>query len=132
MREVVVLTVQSSRAEVSEVGRGVIEVAYSGVMTASMFEMLRAEVLGATAGAKALVIRMDRLVHLIDWDHPRIAPAYPADTPPAAVVSSAAQIAQWRAYGQQAAAYGVMRAVFSQHQLPLAREWAARHAAVKL
>jgi hypothetical protein len=127
-----VVTVRAARAELSDVRNGVVEVAYAGVMTASTFELLRAEVLLATIGAKALVLRMDKLVHLMDWAHPCLAPAYPPDTPPAAVVCSAGQLGSWRLYSQQAAEYGVMRAVFSRHQLTLARDWAVRHAAVKL
>lgn len=112
--------------------RGLCEVVYTGPLTRSGYSALRAGVLRETEKARALVLRMDRAMVLLDDDpHADVAP-YLGDEPPAALVSSADQFAYWNEYARRLAAVGVMRAVFLSSRLELARLWAERHVAVRL
>lgn len=127
-----VIRVRTASARVQWLKEGVAEVFYAGVLTHEDFELLRAEVLMATCFARAVVLRMDATISALSRAVISKAGGYPAEAPPAALVCRVEDYALWSEYSRAAAERGVMRAVFLQDHLRLARVWAQRHALVRL
>lgn len=115
-------------ADVSAPARGVCEIRYRGVLTRPTFERMRADVLQAVSDAGALVLRMDRALMAIGQLEVGAPDEYGHNPAPGAVVVNRDQVEFWADYSSQIARKGVMRAVFLDSQLELARHWAVRHA----
>lgn len=120
----------SARARVREIGGGVHEIEYTGAMTPKAFHALREDVLEATRGAQALVIRVDRGFFAMAQIRPSTRSAYAHNDAPGAVVGRQDQLGYWVDYSMGAAEIGIMRAVFLDSQMTMALEWARRHARV--
>lgn len=104
---------------------GIAEVVYSGPMGFDSFENLRGMVLGATAEASCLVLRMDRVLCIMGGAPPSpIGSAYRHNRVSAAVIVREDQFDKWDQYARQLAGQGVMRAVFLDSCAERAYQWA--------
>ncbi len=123
----------SARLIVKSLGQGVAEMAYSGFVTQSAFVRLAREGLIRTQDFHALIIRMDKCVHLVDVDIPLPLELYRQHAIPAAVVANGAADFDWFcAYARKLALIGVQRSVFLPEFEALAYQWAAREAAARM
>lgn len=111
-------------ARVTHEPSGLSVVSYSGPMNEASFTCLRALVIPEVQHSKVLLVDTRAVLALggnarIDVD--TFAGGY---SPPAAVLAQPALAALWMDYAQQAAARGIMRAVFS--EMVHAQDWVQR------
>lgn len=89
------------------------------------FDHLRGLVLGATANASCLILRMDRVLCIMGGaPPPPIGDAYQHNRISAAVIVREDQFDGWDRYARQLAGLGVMRAVFLNSCAGQAHQWA--------
>lgn len=101
---------------------GVMEVCYSGLLTLATFAHLWRKQNEETAGAPALVVRLDRAVLLFgEPPQPR------AWAPPAALIVREDQYPTACAFARNCAAVSVVRAIFLTEQAEQAFQWAEAH-----
>lgn len=110
----------SGRATVHSLGVDVWSVRYSGVISAACFDGLRRDVLQTTQGAQSMILRMDTALTLSTPPIPN--GTYAANTAPGVVVVREDQHAVWLEYARRVARLGIIRAVFLQRDLVLARQ----------
>lgn len=124
--------IHASSVEVYDLGGGALEVDYTGPMPLDNFTWLRKHVMKMAANSGAVVIRLDRMLLLVPLPYVERAPELVMKSPPGAFVVPPEQADSWRNYCRELSELGVMRAVFLPCQLELARQWAQRHAVVRL
>ena len=107
---------------------GLVEVAYSGPVTAQTFRSLREEVLGTTSHAPVLVFRLDKMLDLIDDIDPPSSKSFKIGMPPAAVIVRPEQYFKHVEYSRKVSELGVMRTVWLDSHAALAYQWALRFA----
>jgi len=103
---------------------GVVEVTYTGLITAASYPALARETIAAITGAPSAVIRYDRALIVDDVVRGEV-PARALDTPPAAVIVLPEQMEFWRSYARKLADLGLMRAVFLVCEEVVAYRWAS-------
>ena len=105
---------------------GLMEAAYSGPMCAGAFGVLAPQVLAATGGAEALLIRIDGCLTLMSKPLQVPEGTYKTSVPDGCVVVRADQLDFWVDYAADMALRGVRRVVFLDSQLPLVLMWLER------
>lgn len=110
----------SGRATVRQVGVDVWNVGYSGFIANSCFADLRGDVIQATHGASAVLLRMDKAIAFTSPDVRR--EAYKLNPAPGVVVVRRDQYSLWAEYAKQTAQVGIIRAIVLADELPMAHQ----------
>ena len=105
---------------------GLMEAAYTGPVCAGAFGVLEPQVMAATGGAKALLIRMDGCLTLMTRPLQVPEDAYKKSSPDGCMVVRADQLDFWADYAADMALRGVRRVVFLDSQIPLVLMWLER------
>ena len=117
----------AARAGCRKIGdSGLMEAAFSGPLCARAFSVLTPQVLAATGGAEALLIRMDACLTVMSRPLQMPDDAFNQRTPDGCIVVRADQLQLWVEHAADMALRGVRRVVFLDSQLPLVMMWLER------
>lgn len=115
-----VFSCNSGCVQVRQVGADVWCARYSGLLCKETFSSLRRDVLQATHGAKAMLLRMNRSMTLVAPPVPK--DDYKLNKAPGVIVVRPDQYAMWMEYAQLMAKIGVVRAIVLQTEQALAHQ----------
>lgn len=103
--------------------KGLVTVVYSGPLCIKALLSIAPQVLRATCGAQALMVRLDGCLMAMGGGVPVLGDAQSA---PGCLIVRADQFDAWSDYGVRSARLGVRRIVFLDSQIVLAQQWLAR------
>lgn len=117
----------SAQARCSKINAsGLVRVDYFGSVTAGAYDALVAQVLRASAGASAIMARMDGSLTLMGDPLDVQSGVYSSGVPPACIVVRPDQLDFWQDYATALACIDVRCIIFLDSQLDLARHWLLR------